>query len=160
MTLPSSTGKGASAAGFVYPRVRQGQFPWLRNHLKKPPPFSPVEKKCCRQWERKRERNSLLNKIGGLTLKQARINGYFFLYLRYSSIKVIFKAIARIRGITSTHKFLYISMAKYWQAKTTAKAINVPNTPQPTAKQIRSVMKLSRPLISSYDSIISTIALR
>jgi len=50
----------------VIDSVPQGQSPWFKNHLRKPLPFSPVVKHCCRQWEGKRVRYILSNRIRDL----------------------------------------------------------------------------------------------
>ncbi len=63
MNIPSSTGRNASAAGSVYLRVPQAHFPWLPNHPLKLLLFSPAKWRCCRQWGRKRERNSPSNRF-------------------------------------------------------------------------------------------------
>jgi hypothetical protein len=46
----------------------------------------------------------------------------------------MFKKIDKVTGMRSIHKLLYISMPKYWQAKTTIKANTVPNAAEPAAK--------------------------
>jgi hypothetical protein len=47
---------------------------------------------------------------------------------------MIFNEIDNTRGKSSSHRCWYISIPKYWQAKTRIKANTMPRAAQPTAK--------------------------